>query len=80
MVNFEFAPVVRPILSLDMLNSKRMQLVFGVEKNSSYMIRDSGPRVLDATVLGEQELRTCTLVAPVVPVEVPTAGRVLDEP
>ena len=35
MVNYEVVPVVRPILAVEMLSSKRAQVAFGVENNNS---------------------------------------------
>ena len=36
-VNYEVAPVVRPILSVDMLTRKRVLVVFGVQGSSSFI-------------------------------------------
>ena len=60
-VNYEVAPVVRPILSVDMLTRERVLVVFGVHGDSSFiqlpaghkipMIRENGTMVLNATVV-----------------------------
>ena len=43
-VNYEVAPVVRPILSVDVLTSKGMLVVFGVVVNSSLIQLPDGHR------------------------------------
>ena len=60
-VNYEVAPVVRPILSGDMLTRKGVLVVFGVHGDSSFiqlpdghkipMIRENGTMVLNATLV-----------------------------
>ena len=87
-VNYEVAPVVRPILSVDVLTSKGVQVVFGAEENNPFiqlpdghqipMIREIGVMVLDATLVDRRDM-TCDLVAPVVPTEVPIAVETRDE-
>ena len=72
-VNYESAPVVRPILSVDVLTNKRVIVVFGVEENSSFiqlpdgykipMTRANGAMVLNATLVDGRDM-TCDLVAP----------------
>ena len=86
-VNYEVAPVVRPILSVDVLTSKGVLVVFGVEEDSSFiqldgykipMIRENGAMVLYATLVDGRDM-TGDLVAPVVPTEVPVVGETRDE-
>ena len=86
MVGYEVAPVLRTILSVDMLNSKGGQVVFGLKRTVRPMtlpeghripkIRENGAMVLDATLLDEQDLRKRTLVAPMSQVEVQEVGAI----
>ena len=81
-MNYEVALVVGPILSVDLLTSKEVLVVFGGEGNSSFiqlpdghkipMIREHGAMVLNATLVDRRDM-TCDLVAPVAPNEVPVA-------
>ena len=41
-VNYKVTPVVRPILAVDMLTSKGVLVVFGVERNSSFVLWSDG--------------------------------------
>ena len=76
-MNYEVAPVVRPILSVHMLTRKGVLVVFGVEENSSFiqlldghkipMLRENGTKVLNATLVDRRNMK-CDLVAPVVPI------------
>ena len=87
-VNYEVAPVVRPILSVDMLTRKGVLVVFGVQVNSSFielpdghnipMIRENGAMVLNATLADRRNMK-CDLVAPVVPIAVPVSNEAGDE-
>ena len=82
-VNYEVAPVVRPILSVDMLTRKRVLVVFSVQGDSSFiqlpdghkipMIRENGTMVLNATLVDRRNMK-CDLVAPVVPIAVPVSS------
>ena len=87
-VNYEVAPVVGPILSVDMLTHKGVLVVFGVEGSSSFiqlpdghkipMIRENGAMVLNATLFDRRNMK-CDLVAPVVPIAVPVSSEASDE-
>ena len=87
-MNYEVAPVVRPILSVDMLTRKGVLVVFGVEENSSFiqlldghkipMIRENGTKVLNATLVDRRNVKG-VLVAPVVPIAVPVSSEEGDE-
>ena len=44
-VNYEVAPVVRPILSVDMLTRKRVLVVFGVQGDSSFIQLPDGHKI-----------------------------------
>ena len=73
-VNYEVAPVVRPILSVHLLTGKGVLVVFG--ENSSFIqlpdghkiptIRENGSMVLNATLVDRRDM-TWDLVSPVVP-------------
>ena len=75
-------PVVRPILSVDMLTRKGVLVVFGVQGDNSFiqlpdghtipMIRENGAMVLNATLVDRWNMK-CDLVAPVVPIAVPVS-------
>ena len=77
-MNYEVAPVERPILSVGVLTSKGVQVVFGVEGNRSFiqlldghkisMVRENGAMVFNATLIVRRDM-TCDLVASVVPTE-----------
>ena len=87
-MNYEVAPVVRPILSVDMLTRKGVLVVFGVQGDSSFihvpdghkihMIRENGAVVLNATLVDRRNMK-CDLVAPVVPIAVPMSSEAGDE-
>ena len=87
-VNYEVAPVVRPILSVDMLTRKGVLVVFGVQGDSSFiqlpdgheipMYRENGTMVLNATLVDRRNMK-CDLVAPVVPIAVPVSIEAGDE-
>ena len=87
-VNCEVAPVVRPILSVDMLTRKGVLVVFGVQGDSSFiqlpdghkfpMVRENGAMVLNATLVDRRNMK-CDLVVPVVPVAVPVSCGAGDE-
>ena len=87
-VNYEVVPVVRPILSVDMLTREGVLVVFGVQGSSSfiqlldghkiYMIREDGTMVLNATLVDRRNMK-CDLVAPVVPIAVPVSSKAGDE-
>ena len=44
-MNYEVAPVVRPILPDDLLTSKGVLVVFGVERNSSFVQWSDGHKI-----------------------------------
>ena len=87
-MNYEVAPVVRPILSLDMLTRKGVLVVFGVHGDSSFiqlpdghkipMIRENGTMVLNATLVDRRNMKS-DVVARVVPVAVPVSSEASDE-
>ena len=87
-VNCEVAPVVRPILSVDMLTRKGVLVAFGIQGESSFiqlpdghkivMIRANGTMVLNATLVDRRNMK-CDLVAPVVPIAVPVLSEAGDE-
>ena len=87
-VNYEVAPVVTPILSVEMVTSKGVLVVFGVEGNSSFiqlpdghkihMIRENGAMFLNATLVDRRNMK-CDLVARVVPIAVPVSSEAGDE-
>ena len=66
-VNYEVAPVVRRILSVDMLTHKGVLVVFGVHGDSSFiqlsdghkihMIRENGTMVLNATLVDRRNMK-----------------------
>ena len=84
--NYEVAPVVRTILSVDMLTRKGVLVVFGVQGDSSFiqlpdghnipMIRENGTVVLNATLVDNMK---CDLVALVVPIAFPVSSEAGDE-
>ena len=71
-VIYEVAPVVRPILAVDMLTRKGVLVVFGVQGDSSFiqlsdghkipMIRENGTMVLNSTLVDRRNMK-CDLVA-----------------
>ena len=87
-VNYEVAPVVRPILSVDMLTHQGVLVVFGVHGVSSFiqlpdghkitMIRENGTMVLNATLVDRRNMK-CDLVALVVSIAVPVSSEAGDE-
>ena len=87
-VKYEVAPVVRPILSVDMLTRKGVLVVFGIQRESSFiqlpdghkilMIRANGTLVLNATLVDRRNMK-CDLVAPVVPTAVSVSSEAGDE-
>ena len=87
-VNYDVAPVVRPILSVDMLTRIGVLVVFGVEGESSFIqlldghtihrIRENGALVVNATSVDRRNIK-CDLVASVVPTAVPVSSEAGDE-
>ena len=87
-VNYEVAPVARPILSVDMLTRKGVLVVFGVHGDSSFIQLPDGHKipmnrakvaiVSNATLVDRRNMK-CDLVAPVVPTEVPLVVETRDE-
>ena len=84
-VGYEVAPVVRPTLLVDLLSSKEVLVVFGIEgtvRSSGCltdrkipMIRENGAMELDATLVDRRNM-VCDLV---VPFAVPVASETHDE-
>ena len=58
-VNYEVAPVVRPILSVDVLTSKGVQVVLGVGVNSSYIHLLDGHKIPMITENGSMVSKCC---------------------
>ena len=87
-VNYEVAPVARPILSVDMLTRKGVLVVFGVQGSSSFiqlphghkipMTRENEAMVLNETLVDRRNMG-CDLVAPVVPIAIPVSSGAGDE-
>ena len=88
-MNYEVAPVVRPILSVDMLTRKGVLVVFGVQGDTSFIQlpdghknshdqKKNGTLVLNATLVDRRNMK-CALVAPIVPIAVPVSSEAGDE-
>ena len=84
-VNYDVAPVVRSILSVDMLTRKGVLVVFGVQGSSSFIqlpdghkIHMIGAMVLNATLVDRRNMKY-DLVTPVVPIAVPVSSEAGDE-